>query len=389
MSNTHHGLIVIADITGYSVYLSESELDHARDTLETLLEILVDHTRPPLIISRLAGDAVISYAVDERLPRGQTFVEMIEDTYVAFRKAIELMILNNTCQCNACANVSSLDLKFFVHCGSFALQHIDQHHELVGSDVNLIHRLLKNQVKEKSGIRAYTLYTQTAINDLELEAIVEGMPIHVETYEHFGDVETRVQDMHTIWEKKRDSKQIVFAERDVGFEMVGQTSAPPHLAWEYVISPEYRNVLFGSDQQNIINRSGGRVTRGSAYQCFHGDQMTLQTILEYQPFERMVTEDQGMMGLRFLAEYRLSPSPEGSQITIRMSRPRGPALPRLLFNLLVGRMISGHLKERFNVFIDQVEADLAARGGPEMPEPSTSQDQIRAAATASLPAPSS
>lgn len=140
MAGTHAGFILIADITGYTRYLSESELEHAQETLTALLEMLVDHTRPPLVISRLAGDAVISYGLLEDFFKGQIFVEKIEDTYITFRKTIELLVLNNACKCNACANIGGLDLKFFVHYGTFGIQRISDHDELVGSDINLLHR---------------------------------------------------------------------------------------------------------------------------------------------------------------------------------------------------------------------------------------------------------
>jgi hypothetical protein len=57
MSETHEGYLLIADITGYTQYLSESELEHAQETLTALLEVRVENTRPPLVISRLEGDA--------------------------------------------------------------------------------------------------------------------------------------------------------------------------------------------------------------------------------------------------------------------------------------------------------------------------------------------
>ena len=58
------GYLVIADITGYTAYLSDSELEHAQDSLSSLLNLLIDHTTTPLTLSRLEGDAVISYAMD-------------------------------------------------------------------------------------------------------------------------------------------------------------------------------------------------------------------------------------------------------------------------------------------------------------------------------------
>ena len=56
------GYLAIADITGYTAYLNESELEHAQDSLSTILNLLIDQTKPPLTISRLEGDAVISFA---------------------------------------------------------------------------------------------------------------------------------------------------------------------------------------------------------------------------------------------------------------------------------------------------------------------------------------
>jgi hypothetical protein len=92
MAKPQSGFIVIADITGYIRFLSQSELEHAQEILQSLLELLIGYTKPPMVISRLAGDAVISYAFDSRPVQGQAFVEMIEDTYVAFRRAINQMV---------------------------------------------------------------------------------------------------------------------------------------------------------------------------------------------------------------------------------------------------------------------------------------------------------
>src|SRR3990172_8390263 len=133
MSKTNEGYLLIADITGYTRYLSESELEHAQETLTALLELLVENTRPPLVISRLAGDAVISYGLRGDFFQGQTFIEKIEDIYVY---------------------------------GTFGIQRISNHNELVGNDINRVRRLLKNSVTETTGFRAFALYTDAAIRML-------------------------------------------------------------------------------------------------------------------------------------------------------------------------------------------------------------------------------
>ena len=42
MTRTHEGFFLIADITGYTLYLTGSELEHAQETLTALLEMLTD-----------------------------------------------------------------------------------------------------------------------------------------------------------------------------------------------------------------------------------------------------------------------------------------------------------------------------------------------------------
>lgn len=49
MRTMQTGPILIADITGYSRYLNESELVHAEQTLSAFLELLVEQTRPPFM----------------------------------------------------------------------------------------------------------------------------------------------------------------------------------------------------------------------------------------------------------------------------------------------------------------------------------------------------
>lgn len=88
------GYILIADITGYTSCLNESELDHARETLGSLPDLLINDTKPPLVIPRLEGDAVFSYCLEDDFVDPQTFLKMIEHTYFSFHRAIELMLLN-------------------------------------------------------------------------------------------------------------------------------------------------------------------------------------------------------------------------------------------------------------------------------------------------------
>ena len=385
MSKTHEGYLLIADITGYTRYLSESELEHAQETLTALLELLVENTRPPLVISRLAGDAVISYGLRGDFFHGQTFIEKIEDIYVTFRKAIERLVLNNTCRCNACANISLLDLKFFIHYGTFGIQRISNHNELVGSDINLVHRLLKNSVTEMTGFRAYALYTYAAIRMLEVGELAETMTPHHEAYEHLGEVAVWVQDMHPVWERKRSAIAITLPPGRIWSRFEVDIHMPREQVWDYLIQPEFRNTLIGSDRMEIANRSNGRIAPGSVYQCYHGDKLVPQTILEWQPFESMIVRELSPLlpEVSAISEYRLDPVEGGTRLTKTSVRPAGPLLGRILLRLLTPVFIP-LVKRAFETFKHQIESDYRAHSEALEEEAEITAEQILEAAVDSL-----
>ena len=95
------GYLVLADISGYTSYLAGTELTHAQEILTDLLETIVGQLTPALSFSKLEGDAVFAYASDGALARGETLVELIENTYAAFRGRQEAMHRRTTCECSA------------------------------------------------------------------------------------------------------------------------------------------------------------------------------------------------------------------------------------------------------------------------------------------------
>ena len=328
----HRGFFLIADITGYTTYLNESELEHARETLTDLLELLVEQTRPPLTVAQLEGDAVLSYGFAEGFVTAQTLLERIEETYVEFRRAIDLMVLNNTCKCNACANVSALDLKFFVHYGSFAIQAVGDIRQLVGSDVNLVHRLLKNSVTADTGIRAYLLLTEPAVNALDLDKSAEQMVTHKEAVPDFGEIAVTVKDMQPIYEATRGLARSFYEPEDVLMTLSTDIPLPIELVWNYVNQSEFRNIIIGSDRYEVLDRKKGRVGPGSTYQCHHGKMIVSQIVMEWQPFERVVLQQlipmPGNRPTQSIIDLQFTEIDEGTRFSQTATKPTGPLLQR-------------------------------------------------------------
>jgi hypothetical protein len=385
MAKSHEGYLLIADITGYTRYLTESELEHAQETLTALLEMLVEHTSPPLIISRLAGDAVISYGLRDNFFQGQTLLEKIDITYITFRKTIERLVMNNTCRCNACSNIANLDLKFFVHYGTFGIQRISNHDELVGNDINLLHRLLKNHVTNTTGIEAYTLFTDAAARQLQNLSLEKHLLPHQETYEFLGEVTVWVQDMHPVWEARRDEVSILSPEGPSGVKMEVDIHIPREQVWDYLVQPKFRNFLIGADRIEIAHRKDGRIRQGTVFQCYHGDKVLPQTILEWQPFDYMLVKEMAVVypGAYSNNLYKLETIPDGTRFTKFIGKLGGPFPGRLLLSLLMP-IFTGFMRRSFQKFKEAVEQDYAVHP-PENPFlKALSTEKIKQAAAESL-----
>jgi carbon monoxide dehydrogenase subunit G len=362
MNDTTTGYLLMADISGYTSYLNESELEHARETLGSLLEVLVDRTRPPLVVSKLEGDAVLSYTPDTTLLNGQTLVEIIETTYVAFRQAIELMVLNNTCQCNACANVSALDLKLFLHHGTFALQKVGEREELFGNDVILTHRLLKNTIPADTGIRAYAAYTQSALARLGDEMQEEMAQVEL-NYDDIAPVTVWVQDLHPVWETRREQQIIDLDPKEIDVEFSFELSVSPEVVWDYLNDRGFSTTLLGADRVEVVDKHHGRTVEGSTVQCYHGDKVVSQVILEWRPFHRIVTRDRLPYfggGLQVFSVTELEPTGSGTVVTIKIGGMTGPALFRIASRIALPA-VRKDVAAGAEAFRSQVETDHASR----------------------------
>src|SRR5215204_5553434 len=86
-----------------------------------------------------------------------------EHCYIAFRRRLRDIGQASQCDCNACTYIPRLDLKFVVHHGLIARQRMAGREELVGREVIVVHRLLKNDVQASLGIGAYALYTDECV----------------------------------------------------------------------------------------------------------------------------------------------------------------------------------------------------------------------------------
>jgi hypothetical protein len=352
--DTQHGYLVLADISGYTSYLAGTELDHARDVLTELLELIVQRFKPLLNVAKLEGDAVFAYVPKAKIIRDETLLEMMESTYLAFRDRVEGIRRRTTCQCNACKLIPSLDLKFITHFGEYLLQNVSGIKELVGSDVNLVHRLLKNHISEATGWKAYVLFTDAAMTQMNLK--LENLHEQVESYEHLGEVKTFSINLHERYTELKEAQRISVSPEEADWTSTRTILAPPHVVWDWMNDIQKRLLWETLHDVHPLLRPGGRMGTGAQNHCAHGKNVFVETIVDWCPFETFTIDTGSALMSRYLEDH-------GEKTLMNIYMKMKWRMPRWLTRPLVGLMLSiGKVDQQFNTLVRLIEEEANKSG---------------------------
>jgi hypothetical protein len=354
---TQHGYLLLADISGYTSFVAGTELDHSHEILSDLLETICLRIEKLLTIHKLEGDAVFAYAPETLIARGETILELVESTYMAFRDRQTDIKRATTCTCRACQNIPSLDLKFILHHGDYIIQQVRGIREMVGSDVNLVHRLSKNHVTEATGWRAYLMITEPCLEYLDLK--LEGAHEQIESYEHLGQTRTFNLDMHRRYAELKEARRVVIGERDADVYFSVDFPTPPPLTWEWLQDPNRRNLWAGGHVHwSGGDRPKGRAGAGASNHCAHGKTVSTEVTVDWRPFEYSTTDSYKSGKKIFSETIQLELLPNGGTRVHDYAQVILP-LPRWLRRVVARMMILNKMK------YDKLMADAARLAAQE------------------------
>lgn len=327
------GYFVISDISGYTSFLTESELEHANDILKAITETLIRNVTAPLRISNLQGDAIFMYAPAREVLVGQTLVHQIEKIYYEFKKLLQTMRFSTTCRCKACSNIPGLDLKFFIHIGDYATQKFNEREELTGTDVILVHRLMKNDVVEKTGVKAYALFTDRAAAELGVDLFCEGLKEYRQEVEKIGEVKAKIHCLHTAWKKDLQSeKDRVVVDPGKALVRLDMTlPVAPDVAWNYLTRADLKRAWLGMDEVTHTPAAGRGYGKGSRYQCAHSMGELNYIVRDWRPFQYLTVDGTAPGGFTYRQMDLLKPTKEGSNYTVLMA-PRSTSFIQGILN---------------------------------------------------------
>jgi hypothetical protein len=363
------GYLLLADISGYTAFLTGTELEHAHAIIHELTALLRERLVPPMRFVKREGDAVFCYADATTFREGERFVELIEACYVDFSNRLVDMTRATTCRCAACAAIGSLGLKFVTHFGRFVIERDAGQEDLAGPDVILVHRLLKNTISDGDGVAAYAFLSDACLQRMPASF---DLPTHREVYESFGEIGGGVHDLEPVLRAMRAARRVCITSADADFEASVELPVPPAVAWQYYVDPIERQRWacrqFSKNPDRVAPNAQGRLGVGATTHCNHGPGTWLREYLDWQPFAYFTCRTMAPLVGRFVgprpeietAEF-LPNGEDGTRIMIRIRLTDRGRISLLTFR--AQRRLYGRFWERANAtLLNLVEEDTTAPG---------------------------
>ncbi|WP_282081305.1 DUF2652 domain-containing protein [Aquimarina algiphila] len=161
-----NSLLFIPDISGFTYFVQNTEVEHSQHVISELLEVLINANTQDLRLAEVEGDALFFYKENE-IPSQEKLLAQIETMFTGFYSHLKLLEKNRICPCNACATAPNLQLKIVVHCSELQFITVQEKRKPFGQSVIEAHRLLKNSVPSDN----YALLSS------EVSKFI-GLPVH-------------------------------------------------------------------------------------------------------------------------------------------------------------------------------------------------------------------
>lgn len=152
-------LLCIPDISGFTKFMGEIDFELSSKVIPSLLNKIIYSNEIGLKISEIEGDAVLFYRLGQ-LPPINILIDQCKLFYTEFYQQMEVLRKKNNGHPGAKKIPEMLGLKIVLHFGKeIGIVTIGKNFKLMGEDVIVAHRLLKNNIP----IDEYILISETLL----------------------------------------------------------------------------------------------------------------------------------------------------------------------------------------------------------------------------------
>ncbi|WP_054559114.1 DUF2652 domain-containing protein [Croceitalea dokdonensis] len=139
-------LICIPDISGFTQFMSEAEFELSSKIIPSLLNKIIYSNEIGLKVSEIEGDSILFFKQGE-LPNFQDLIYQCKHFHSEFYKQLKKLRTAQTNKPGGDQIPKILGLKIILHYSNeIGMVPVGNHIKLMGEDVIVAHRLLKNKV---------------------------------------------------------------------------------------------------------------------------------------------------------------------------------------------------------------------------------------------------
>jgi hypothetical protein len=377
MSMDNSALIFLPDISGFTKFVTHTDIQHSRHIVTELLETVMRANRLGLKISELEGDAVLYYRPGDPPFLGE-LVEQARQMFLDFHAHLRVIERDRVCQCGACKSASHLTLKFIGHYGSVEETTIGTFTKLIGSDVILAHALLKNRIPAHEYLLLTGKYLDTQPEGARKLGDWVTFKPNDEELENFGEVSTEYISLTPLRSQIPDAVPGGEYTADAGEPDFAITVNAPLLFVHGILTDnthkaEYTDGVKEIKQDTPINRVSASHT--CVFEDFEVHFVTQHSQANEKEL-RYVERGDATVGLSFVSDYKLTEHNGQTRVSVTNIRARGGEqarnpLVRWIATIRSGLLIravkrsSRKRLEAFREYVERVYAEQRSAGGGE------------------------
>lgn len=300
-------LIFIPDISGFTEFVNQTAIEHSQHIISELLEIIIDANNIGLSISEIEGDAVLFYKNDT-IPDLKDILAQSKEMFLRFHSYLNEIERTNVCQCGACRTASGLTLKFITHLGDTKEVIVKNFKKLIGSDLILAHRLLKNNIVSSEYLLITDKYLDNSkANASQLESWVK-IESAIDVIDKFGTVSSKFIDFNplrrTVVEFAEENKPRQYSRKPDNFVII---NAPILLVHHTLTDAESKYKFVAGIKNIIADKKINRVS--SSHTCvFDNLEINFETKSNKVDNDKIAYSEEASMknGFSFITDYRLN-----------------------------------------------------------------------------------
>ncbi len=353
-------LLFIPDISGYTEFVQNTEVEHSQHVITELLEILIDANTQQLQLAEVEGDALFFYK-EQEIPSREKLLAQVETMFTAFYSHLKLLEKNRVCPCNACATASNLKLKIIAHCSDLQFISIQGKRKPFGLEVIEAHRLMKNSIDSDN----YVLMTKGLVDAIDLPTNYMSKLFHFnEGKDTYDQKELNyiyaIIDANELKLKPFDAAKKVHFDNEphISIKKEFPVSAPALL--EYITNYSYRHHWAKGVDKIEFNEN--EITRiGSEHICvINGKHLNFITVskdskpgeLSYGEMTTSPTPVDELYNFFVITPLTTSSCILESQVYLKAASP----FKKLLIFLIIKRLIAKSTKKGINDLYDFVHS---------------------------------